>query len=228
MSSEQIFGYDGWFRWMFRDKLASRWPTMHAAVNLWQQRGGHSIVETGCARLPDDWGGGMSTWVLAHVAKQHGGYLWSVDITPKHVEFCNKLTEGFADVRTVTTQDSVEYLKAFDKPIDLLYLDSFDYPFGVILEDYGGKGNLEQTLAVVQALPEADVVARYANVIGPCQEHCRQELFAALPNLHDKSVILIDDNNLAGGGKSRTAKYELIKMGWICVLDCQQSLWIRS
>jgi hypothetical protein len=48
-----------------------------------------------------------------------------------------------------------------------------------------------------------------------------------LPNLHDKSVILIDDNGMAGGGKPRLAKDILIELGYTCLYDWQQTLWIK-
>ena len=40
-------------------------------------------------------------------------------------------------------------------------------------------------------------------------------------------VIMLDDNRLPHGGKPRLAKVELRKRGWTCLLDYQQTLWIK-
>jgi len=84
-------------------------------------------------------------------------------------------------------------------PIDLLYLDSFDYPEG------------------------PDDALRDAS-----QQHCRNELEAALPFLAPSAIVLIDDGDLPGGGKPRLAKERLAQLGWTCVLDEYQTLWGRN
>jgi len=46
-------------------------------------------------------------------------------------------------------------------------------------------------------------------------------------NFNDKTVVLLDDNNFLDGGKTKLAKIYLKEHGWRCVLDYQQSLWIK-
>jgi hypothetical protein len=78
----------------------------------------------------------------------------------------------------------------------LLYLDSWDYPVG------------------------ADDGSRAAS-----QEHCLGELDAALPSLHARSLVLIDDGDLPGGGKPLLAKRRLADLGWSPLVDAYQTLW---
>jgi hypothetical protein len=83
------------------------------------------IVETGCARLENNYeGDGMSTLLFDRFVRHHGGEFYSVDINPENVEFARK---NVGPNTCVTCSDSVKFLWEFKKPIDLLYLDSFDF-----------------------------------------------------------------------------------------------------
>lgn len=93
--------------------------------------------------------------------------------------------------------DSVKFLKDFEDRIHFLYLDSMDYPLG---------GTDEQILE--------------------SQEHQLKELKACFEKLTQKSVILLDDNDLPRGGKTRLTKEFLKENGWHNIIDNQQSLWI--
>ena len=119
--------------------------------------------------------------------------------------------------------------RSLSQPIDLLYLDSFDYP--ILTNSYqedGGTVDIDKATTEVEGMSEEDVIKKHLEVIMPCQEHCLKELEAALPNLHKKSIVLIDDNNLAGGGKPRLAREWLLDNGWELLIDYQQTLWIRK
>lgn len=208
-------------------ELDGRYHTMKAALNLFLQRKGKTIVETGCQRQENDWGGGMSTTIFGDFIQQFGGHLYTVDNNEQNLNLAKQVTGNFNNI-TYTLDDSVAYLQKFDKPIDLLYLDSFDYPYGELLNEYGGKVDIDKATTEVEGMSEEDVIKRHLEVIMPCQEHCLKELEAALPNLHKKSIVLIDDNNLAGGGKPRLAREWLLDNGWEVLIDYQQTLWIRS
>jgi hypothetical protein len=214
----------------YRHLSDSRWSTFKIAMNLFAQRNLSVVVETGCARLPDDWGGGQSTLLFGELcSKVEGGRLYTVDINKRNIEMCQTITTKFKGIITYTVQDSVEYLLNFQEPlIDLLYLDSYDYPDGQIVNLYGGMSKYESIMAKLGSISESEVVEKHGELLAPCQMHCLKEYEAAKPKLHDHSIVLIDDNNLPGGGKARLVKDQLIKDGWICLLDYQQSVWIRS
>jgi len=82
------------------------------------------IVETGCVRELDDWGGaGYSTVLFDRYVTANGGSVHSVDINPKATELCRGLVNGNT---VLYTQDSIEFLKNSSLNPDLLYLDSYD------------------------------------------------------------------------------------------------------
>ena len=238
MSQGNFHYWDSEFSRRFAVLSDCRWPTMKAAMNLMWQRGGTTIVETGCQRIDGDWGGGCSTMLLAEFAKIKGDVeIESVDINQRNVDVSISILVklGLESFVTHTCGDSARFLhdwsvacsEGLRMPIDLLYLDSFDYPFNVLLDRYGGRQDLNKAIKDVQALPTDEVVEAFRDAITPCQEHCLHEIVSAMPSLHQKSIVLIDDNGLAGGGKSRLAKTFLACNGWECVYDGQQTLWIK-
>jgi predicted O-methyltransferase YrrM len=60
------------------------------------------------------------------------------------------------------------------------------------------------------------------------QQHNLRELLAAFPKLSHRGIVLLDDNALQNGGKTRLSKEYLRDAGWLCVLDSRQSLWLRA
>ena len=83
------------------------------------------IVETGCARQMDNWGGdGQSTIVWDWILRELGGTGVSFDISPESVAYASSQVS----VMEVQRLDSVIALRQLDdiKSIDLLYLDSYD------------------------------------------------------------------------------------------------------
>lgn len=207
--------------------LGKRSATMECALALLGDR--RNIVETGSAHLENDWeGAGLSTVIFGEWASRHDGHLWTVDISPDAIAECKRLTPEYAEWITYCEADSVAFLSAFDQPIDLLYLDSYDYPYGSLLDLYGGHTDLNAAIASLTALSEREVVERHGEIIEASQQHCQREIQAALPNLHQHSVVLIDDAALPGGGKPRLAREVLTAAGWECLLDSYQTLWVQS
>jgi hypothetical protein len=87
------------------------------------------IVETGCARLQDNFSGdGMSTVLFDEFVNYHDGLVVSIDINASHCNFARSVT---SKKTKVYCEDSVEFLWKYDPPmpVDLLYLDSFDINF---------------------------------------------------------------------------------------------------
>jgi hypothetical protein len=86
------------------------------------------IVETGCNRSTDNWAGdGMSTIIFDKFVNDYSGEVHSVDIDEHHVNIAASLVSSKT---TIHCSDSVAWLwkfNQFDRKIDLLYLDSFDY-----------------------------------------------------------------------------------------------------
>lgn len=216
-----------WFDEKYEKLGHHRHNTFKVALNLFLQYGGSNIVETGCTSHLD-WGSGQSTIILAEFCKKYGGTLDTVDLSESNIEKCKKLTSNYAEQIRYHVNDSVKFLKDFQYKIDLLYLDSYDYPYGELLDVYGGKVDINKAISILDNMSEDDIVKLHNNIIFGSQNHCINELMAALPRTHDKTLILIDDCKLAGGGKGRIAKDWLLKNNYLCLLDQYQSLWIKK
>ncbi len=233
LARDFIFVNEDWFQKKYANKSDGRYATFKVAMNWYLQHEGKVIVETGCVRQQQDFGAGMSTLLFCEFLKKYGGHLWSIDITERHLKICAEITKDFEAQRTLILDDSVagisklKDLKDFPGKIDLLYLDSFDYPYFELCNLYGGKTDMPNAMKTLGAMTDTEVVEKHGEMFKDCQDHTLKELMVALPLLHDKSIILIDDNNLAGGGKSRVAKNWLLNNGYICLFDYQQTLWIK-
>jgi len=217
---------------MYREKSDQRWASFKIAMNLYQQFGGKRIVETGCARIENDWGGGLSTLILGDFCNRlnDGSHLWTVDLNARNMKMCEKITSKYSDVITYNVDDSVKYLEGLDigGEIDLLYLDSYDYEYIELLKLYGYPSKEDKAIAKLHDMTEAEVVSKHGDVIKGSQDHCVKELVAALPHCHEKTIILIDDNSLPGGGKPRTAKDMLVDLDYVCIYDWQQTVWMKK
>jgi len=195
--------------WLFENYYFSgansRYWTWQVGLNLLLQTTKDPVVvETGCQRLADDLGAGMSTSIFGEFLTQYGGSLVTVDIDGHNLEVCRSCTEEWSKCIRYVKRDSIQFLKEYDGPaIDFLYLDSLDFP----MDD----------------LP--DVAARRAQA----QNHCLHEFLAAEDKLTDTAILLLDDNQLPEGGKPAILKELLLdRKEWLCLLDLQQSLWWRK
>lgn len=233
MNKDFLFVRSDWYTKKYAGNSSARFATFKAFFNLVNQRGGKVFCESGVQRGKDDWGAGCSSTLICDYIAHYGGHLWSVDISQQSLNVCEEQTKEWSQYRTLVCQDSVEFFKTFDKredypgKIDGLYLDSYDYPYGELLNRYGGRYDIHKAIAILDGIPEEEIIKTHDDIIRPCQEHCLNELFAALPHCTDDTVILIDDSNLNGGGKSRLANLWLIDNGYQLILDFQQSLWIK-
>lgn len=190
-----------WFSKKYRFLIGEgvRYPSMKIALNLLNQRGGKVIVETGTTRARNDFGGaGMATIFFGDYAQHYDAHVWTVDILPEAINLAKELTVEYSNYITYVTDDSLHFLEIFNQPIDLLYLDSYDYP-----------------------IDENEELAFES------QSHQLKEFKASEHLLHDKSIVVLDDNAWPKGGKCKLTKDYLIEKGWECLWDDFQSVWIK-
>lgn len=192
---DDFLGYNGWFDMQFRRKLSGRFPTFRAALNLLYQQSGHRIVETGTVRRVRDYSAGYSTFVFGQFAQRYGGKITTIDIDPKNINTCKRVTADYAEWIEYVVDDSLQALARIQDNIDLLYLDSFDTP---------RRGDASAA-----------------------QLHNLKEFKIVEPRLHEKSIVLLDDNDFSNGGKTRMTKQYLQEQEWRLLLDMKQSLWVR-
>ncbi len=111
-----------------------RFKSFEETLKLSLKRGAKTIVETGTARgkikfflfRKYNWKDGMSTIMFAEYAKFTKGKLYTCDISQKNINSAKKFTYNLREFINFYVDDSINFLKNFKLPIDLLYLDSFD------------------------------------------------------------------------------------------------------
>jgi hypothetical protein len=184
----------------YHKKSDGRFETFKKALELLNERSGINIIETGCVRLPDDWGGGMSTFLFGDYVKQFGGHLWTCDISAANMDCCREITKIFSKDITYVVNDSHAFLKDFNMTIDLLYLDSMD-------------------------CPECDAID--SPVLLQSQNHQKREMELAMDKMAPNGIVLLDDNGFINGGKTRLTKIYLQEQGWREIMGGQQSLWVK-
>lgn len=90
-----------------------------------------NIVEIGMARLKGNWqNDGHSTIVFSWLVNQRDGELTSIDVDPNTIQITNDaLSELKIPTNNISllTGDGMEFAKTYTEPIDLLYLDAWDY-----------------------------------------------------------------------------------------------------
>ncbi len=190
--------WKSWFDNEYPPAGNDRYYTFKIALNLFLQKGFTNIVETGTVN-EGDVGAGASTIIFGKFLKRYGGTLHTVDISHEAMMECKKKTLDYMENILYWIEDSVEFLKNFKDRIDFLYLDSVDYPL------HEGDPSIQE-----------------------CQEHQLKELEAAYDKVIPGGIILLDDNMLAEGGKAKLSKKFLEEKGDICVLDFQQSCWLKK
>lgn len=117
------------------------------------------IVETGCIRMPDDWGAGQSTLIFDAWSGRNGGRFLSVDIDPRNCDFARR--HVVSSMTNIENSDSLVVLQRLateaKQSIDLLYLDSYDVDWND--PSPSGLHHLKELCAVRSALrPGALVV----------------------------------------------------------------------
>ncbi|MFX3635408.1 MAG: class I SAM-dependent methyltransferase [Candidatus Pristimantibacillus sp.] len=208
MDENMIYtGADWPYNWLFgrshNGPSKTRYYTFQMALNIIHQtKNSPVIIETGCQRMETDIGDGASTSLFCEYLLRYGGKLISIDINPVSIQNAQNWTAHYPVDKHFVTSDSVAYLSQYTGTVDLVYLDSWDYPL-----DDGPELEWRQFEA---------------------QQHNLNEFMAIENRLSPNAVILMDDNLLPGGGKPKLTKQYLKDKGYICLLDYQHTIWVKQ
>ena len=135
-----------------------RYKTFVEALHLMKQRGARIIVETGTSRggvakCCDD---GCATIIFGEWAKDNNAIVYSADIDGQALANAgNALGPNQSYVHLVES-DSVEFLRNFGQPIDMLYLDSYD--FEVSAPELSQQHHLNEVIAAEPWLTADSIV----------------------------------------------------------------------
>lgn len=129
-TTDGLSEFDQAFAHRFHDRPGyGRWPCFRAIVaHLLHKQRPVRIVETGTARQKDNWAGdGQSTLIWDWVVGHTGGSGVSIDCDAEACEIARSQVKHMQ----VVNADSLMFLRQMIlTPIDLLYLDSYDYESG--------------------------------------------------------------------------------------------------
>jgi predicted O-methyltransferase YrrM len=142
--------------------FGKRRNTLRATLRLLEARRARMLVETGTARggLARTKAEGASTVVFGLWAKRHGARLHSVDIEPSSIEQARTAVAEtqLTDVVDFHLGDSVAFLRGFDRPVDFLYLDSFDWHHEPAIQQACQEHHLKEFEAIETRLHDGSVV----------------------------------------------------------------------
>ena len=182
--------------------FGKRQKTFRRAIELLDERSATCLIETGVARygLRNSKSDGASTAVFGLWAKANNASLFSVDISPESISGAREVVEelGLLEQVKLVTGDSVQFLENFADPVDLLYLDSYDYD------------KHDQSVQIAS------------------QEHHLKEFKAIEEQLGTDTVVLIDDCDLPGGGKGKTVIEYMTRKGWQIDTSAYQVLLTKA
>lgn len=90
-----------------------------------------AVVETGTIRTRINSPDGQSTNIFAEVSRSLKVPFYSIDLSPEHIATSKEVvtSHGLGEHVNWVTADSVTFLGSFGHPIQLLYLDSYDFQF---------------------------------------------------------------------------------------------------
>ena len=184
----------------FFSKLALRTPTMKMAVQLMLNRKPKTLIETGTMRPHIsgelNWrGDGCSTVLFSVLAEYLDADFWTVDISEESIKFAAANTNKPA---YFIVEDSIKFLKEFDKPIDFLYLDSYDF------DPKNPRPAQEHNLNEYKA----------------AEDKLHQNSILMIDDSHGTLEY--------PSGKAGLTTHHLLKNGWVCLMYAHQALFVRK
>lgn len=170
-------------------------------LELLEKIGAKTIIETGTSRegLKGAKSNGAATIVFGKWAKENDAMVHSVDINIESVK--NAQLE-------VDKQGLSKSVKIYHSD-SLIFLNDFKEKVDFLyLDSYDYSSDLE--------------------VQRKSQEHHLKEFIAIENQLHEQSIVLIDDCDLPNGGKGKSVIAYMIKKDWKVLIESYQVLLVRK
>ena len=237
IKSRFLEDFESWRHFHARTRGGTRWYTFREALiellGMADPRTALAIVETGCVRVRDDHGAGYSTILFDQFSGWAGARdlrirVDSVDVSRENVRFCRRELRPGTTVR-LHVGDSVAWLKRRTEPIDLLYLDSADYPYPEIFGAFTeGRSDQASTDYIENVVDPALIWERCSTAIEKCQMHALEELLAAEERIPRGGLVLVDDWGVPCGGKAGLARDYMRRNGFHLICEAYQTLWRKG
>ncbi|MBO0322026.1 class I SAM-dependent methyltransferase [Muricauda sp. CAU 1633] len=185
----------------FKYDFRKRRNTFLKMMELMKRTNAKLIIETGTSRegLRGAKSNGAATIVFGKWAKENNAFVHSVDINEE-------------SVKNAQAEVDRQYLQEF---VQIHHSDSL-----IFLEDFNQKVD-------VLYLDSYD----YSNdpeVQKKSQQHHLEEFQRIEEQLHDNSIVLIDDCDLPNGGKGKLVIAYMLEHGWKILVESYQVLLVRD
>jgi len=146
----------------YRYNFGKRRVTFLKVLELLDKTKAKVIVETGTSRsgLKGAKGDGAATIVFGKWAKQNNALMYSVDISEESVKGSQAEVDAqnLSDYVTLYLSDSVVFLKDFERQVDFLYLDSYDYSNDLEVQVKSQEHHLKEFKAIEDRLHKNTIV----------------------------------------------------------------------
>lgn len=185
----------------FKYDFRKRRNTFLKVMELMKKTKAKTIIETGTSRegLRGAKSNGAATIVFGKWAKENNAFVHSVDISEESV---NNAQEE------VDRQHLQEFVQIYHSD-SLVFLKDFDQMVDVLyLDSYDYSND-----------PEAQKKS---------QQHHLEEFQRIEDQLHDNSIVLIDDCDLPNGGKGKLVIEYMLGRGWKILMESYQVLLVRD
>ncbi|WP_350287502.1 class I SAM-dependent methyltransferase [uncultured Croceitalea sp.] len=185
----------------FKYDFRKRRETFRLSLQLLKQIRARTIIETGTSRegLHGAKSNGAATIVFGKWAKENDAFVHSVDISKESVE------NAQLEVNRQNLQNVVE----IHHSDSLQFLTNFEQSVDFLyLDSYDYSNDIE--------------------VQKKSQAHHLKEFMAIEKQLHDQTIVLIDDCDLPNGGKGKDVIAYMQKNGWRVAVDAYQVLLVRN
>ncbi|AWX43407.1 hypothetical protein HME9304_00395 [Flagellimonas maritima] len=146
----------------FKYDFRKRRDTFSKTMEIMKELNAHTIVETGTSRegLKGAKSNGAATIVFGKWAKENMAFVHSVDINEESIKSAQKEVnrQNLQDFVKIHLSDSLEFLEGFDRDVDLLYLDSYDYSGDIEIQRKSQQHHLEEFKRIEHKLHENSIV----------------------------------------------------------------------
>lgn len=185
----------------FKYDFRKRRDTFRKTMELLDNTGAKMIIETGTSRegLKGAKSNGAATIVFGKWASRNNAFVHSVDISEASVTHAQK------EVDRQHLQDFVK-IHLSDS---LVFLEKFDQKVDLLYLDSYDYSN------------DIDVQKK-------SQQHHLEEFKRIEDQLHENTLVLIDDCDLPNGGKGKSVIAYMLERGWKVLMESYQVLLVRE
>ncbi len=216
--------------------LGQRYYTMSAAINVFTQSYGHNIVQIGSEPRNSAHSNFDLFDFYADLVKDCNKVSYSIfhesdNISQQKREqhlnsiIYNKYNDESNRIRIRNIKDSNIYEKTDN--IDLLILNDIYFPIEELTTRVCPSADYLSGRNILYSITDAEMNHSYGEIISPSKERCLYEYKLFKNKLSRSSVVILEGNDYPGGAQTSLVKKQLGSDGFICLLDLQQSVWIK-